>query len=735
MTAYTKIGISLIMSILLPYFVWASDKNSTPFSELDQVLQYRISAEMGRDNPEYHFEKDGDVFFARNSAIGIKATVSQSGVNFKAGNYYWGLKLKEEMPAEMVSANHGIVESVVPEKNKIEFSNPGNTMSWYVNGPMGFQQGWTVSKPTPGQDGYLSLSFTLTGNLNHLVNEDSRGITLVDNNNTSILSYHGLLAFDAENNPLPVRFIKMDETLKIIVDDRGASYPIVIDPWLQSVKLYASDMWSNDYNGSGVTVSADGKTVVTGAYGADFNGDPPFSNAGAAYIFEKPTEGWLYAGQTAKISASDKASSDFMGTRIAINADGSTIVVSSYGSDPDGISDAGALYVFERPEGGWENATETAKLIASDKAFSDALGWGLSISKDGSVIAGGAINADHRDGTSTAGAVYVFKRSEGGWTNSTESAKLIAEVNDPGDKLGRSVKMSSDAQTIVAGAPKAHTFNSGSAGAAYVFEMPLEGWTGSAATPIYQTAKLIGSDRVALDEFGTSVDISYDGKYIAIGNHRADFPVAADAGAAYVFSKPENGWTDATETAKLSASDMITGDWFGYSVSIDSSGSTLAVGAYRMNSGSAYIYKKPTDGWITATENNKILASDGVKSDFFGQSVCLNSKGDELVVGAWGVDFGTNSNAGAVYVFNLSNNPTSLNNSKSEKYSLYPNPVSDFVFINGLKVAETNVKIYNLLGIKVCDKEIHEGGINLGNLKPGIYYLRVAGKTLKMIKK
>jgi flagellar biosynthesis/type III secretory pathway M-ring protein FliF/YscJ len=62
MTAYTKIGISLIMSILLPYFVWASDKNSTPFSELDQVLQYRISAEMGRDNPEYHFEKDGDVF-------------------------------------------------------------------------------------------------------------------------------------------------------------------------------------------------------------------------------------------------------------------------------------------------------------------------------------------------------------------------------------------------------------------------------------------------------------------------------------------------------------------------------------------------------------------------------------------------------------------------------------------------------------------------------------------------
>jgi hypothetical protein len=61
--------------------------------------------------------------------------------------------------------------------------------------------------------------------------------------------------------------------------------------------------------------------------------------------------------------------------------------------------------VFVRPRNGWKNATETAKLIASDGAAGDQLGsavsaWGLT----GVAGAPGATVG----GNSRQGAVYVF---------------------------------------------------------------------------------------------------------------------------------------------------------------------------------------------------------------------------------------------------------------------------------------------------------------------------------------
>jgi len=78
------------------------------------------------------------------------------------------------------------------------------------------------------------------------------------------------------------------------------------------------------------------------------------------------------------------------------------------------------------------------------------------------------------------------------------------------------------------------------------------------------------------------------------------------SGSAYVFTKPTSGCTVASQYVKLKAWDGAESDYFGYSVSI--SGDHIVIGAYGDDdngnySGSAYVFTKPTSGWINSTQN------------------------------------------------------------------------------------------------------------------------------------
>jgi hypothetical protein len=144
-----------------------------------------------------------------------------------------------------------------------------------------------------------------------------------------------------------------------------------------------------------VAISGDGSTVVAGAFGAAIAGN---RFQGAAYVFVKPGTGWATTTETAKLTASDGAASDSLGSSVAISGDGSTVVAGA-----NGTSGQGAVYVFVKPSTGWGSTTETAKLTASDGAAANGLGWSAAISSNGrTVVAGGApVNAPR-------GAVYEF---------------------------------------------------------------------------------------------------------------------------------------------------------------------------------------------------------------------------------------------------------------------------------------------------------------------------------------
>jgi hypothetical protein len=151
--------------------------------------------------------------------------------------------------------------------------------------------------------------------------------------------------------------------------------------------------------------------------------------------------------------------------------------------------------------------------------------------------------------------------------------------------------------------------------------------------------KIIASDAAGEDRFGRSVSIN--GNYAIVGADGDDNNGSA-SGSVYIFNRYGTTWT---QQQKLLASDGVKYDSFGWSVSI--SGDYAIVGANYDNdngigSGSVYIFKRDGTTWI---QQQKLLASDGSTKDYFGQSVAIS--GDYAIVGA----DGDNSSTGSAYIF------------------------------------------------------------------------------------
>jgi FG-GAP repeat len=107
--------------------------------------------------------------------------------------------------------------------------------------------------------------------------------------------------------------------LLVSINAAGARYPVTIDPVIQQARLTASDGAANNQLGFSVAVSGD--TIVAGAPFATIgaiNGIGGNAGQGAAYVFVKPASGWANATETARLTASDGAANDQLGFSVAV---------------------------------------------------------------------------------------------------------------------------------------------------------------------------------------------------------------------------------------------------------------------------------------------------------------------------------------------------------------------------------------------------------------------------------
>ena len=212
-----------------------------------------------------------------------------------------------------------------------------------------------------------------------------------------------------------------------VLDEFGAAYVFQRDEggpnnWGEVAKLTASDAAALDLFGWSVAVSAD--TAVVGARLADH----PEGNtdAGAAYVFRRDQGGAANWGEVAKLLASDDYSNDQFGWSVAVSGD--TAVVGAPLVEDGPYTESGAAYVFQRRgEACSCNWDQLKRVRASDPEARDRFGNSAAISGDTVLV--GARRED--SGGTDAGAAYLVQlppRPVGGIAVEPDLSALAADT-------------------------------------------------------------------------------------------------------------------------------------------------------------------------------------------------------------------------------------------------------------------------------------------------------------------
>ncbi|WP_049630303.1 FG-GAP repeat protein [Cellvibrio sp. pealriver] len=374
------------------------------------------------------------------------------------------------------------------------------------------------------------------------------------------------LALSGDGKTLAVGTTLDERPSSGIIHYVGSSNPACFEFYPSSASSTSSTSSSSSSTSSSSSSSKNSSSSYNGG-----------TNSGSVHVFIRLEDGWL---QQAYIKNSNAQAGDMFAASIALSTDGNTMAVGATGEDSNatgvngtqsndtcyyladsgyviepeckeagkyavrGLIKNGAAYVFKRSDNVW---AQEAYLKPSTTFINTAFGSSIDLSGDGNILVVGTpgdaskatgINGDTVQTIEYAntGATYVFTRSGSNWIQEAfikPSTLTLHEgvslANDRsievlgGGQFGGDVSISKDGTTLAVGSFRESSNAKGingdqgdnsalRAGAVFVFKRNNSVWTQQS----YVKASNTDSD----DRFGLNVDVSADGKTMAVGAHR-----------------------------------------------------------------------------------------------------------------------------------------------------------------------------------------------------------------------
>ena len=437
---------------------------------------------------------------------------------------------------------------------------------------------------------------------------------------------------------LSLKVAAFSSVLLMFADPALAQLP----PKLTFTGAVGSDTWEQlgsdidgeaafDSSGGSVSLSADGLSVAIGATSNDGNGRD--SGQVRIYRFSGVKAEWEQFGA----DIDGEVAGDQSGLPVSLSADGLTVAIGARRNDVTGSSfRQSRIYRYDEASSQWEQLGA----VIDSEAVSDSAGFSLSLSADGQTI---AIGYPPRNGAGRSGKACIYRYDEG----SAQWEQLGEDIDGEviGDRLGASVSLSEDGQTIAIGAPG----NEGNG-------------TNSEHTEIYHYNEVsaqweqLGSDIDAeadFDRSGEAVTMSSDGLNVAIGAPGNDGNGSSSGHTR--FFRYDNSTTQWEQLgADIDGEAVFDGS--GESVSLSADGFTAAIGTSKNDgngdsSGHARIYQY--NGAVSQWEQ---LGADIDGEDIFdrsGGSVSLSADGLTVAIGAPGND-GSQNGSGHARIYRFS---------------------------------------------------------------------------------
>lgn len=263
------------------------------------------------------------------------------------------------------------------------------------------------------------------------------------------------------------------------ISNAGAAYVFERNSsgiWEEVAKLTAED--ANAGDGFGGSVAIYGRYAIVCAEGQDYDADGNnyLDNAGAVYFFQRTDGGdWL---QVQKLTVSNRAAGDGL-SGVAIHGTTAVVGVSGANTDVNGqqpVSAAGAAYVFERNSNGtW---VETQKITANQRSANDAFGYSIAIFGNYLLVSAlfEDEDASGNNTVSNAGAAYLFGRPNNGLF--TQLQKITSPIRNSEDQFGSSVALYGNYALVGAHFANLNNNGTGfmnDAGAAYLYQWNATG--------------------------------------------------------------------------------------------------------------------------------------------------------------------------------------------------------------------------------------------------------------------
>ena len=544
-------------------------------------LQSAVSARLGAESARFRVTHiAGSRLLA--SGGGVSTVFARSGPIVRAGGAALTFRVSAvgygTGPLSLASSG------AVATGNRVLYRR-GAVSEWYRNGPLGLEQGFTLSRPPRSSKGGVTISERLSGHL--ITRRAGAGLAFARTaTGPVLLRYSAPTAVDATGRSLPARFQLHGATVLVRIDDARARYPVTIDPLIQpGTQLTGSGATAQSAFGMSVALSSDGNTALIGG-----PADTTYlGGVGAVWVFTRSGSTWTQQGP--QLTGSGEIGNADFGDSVALSADGSTALIGG----PRDNNSVGAAWVFTRSGGVWTQ--QGAKLTASDEAapvqvyggsYFGGGSWGQSValSADGSTA---LIGGFHDNGTVvtqngateyfSVGAAWVFTRSGGVW--SQQGLKLTASDETGPSAFGGSVALSADGNTALIGDGQPGVVSTG----AWVFTRTAGVWSQQGL----ELPALAGGRSVALSADGSTA--------LMCGN------------AAWVFTRTAGAWSQ--QGPELSGNGMLGC----MNVALSADGSTALIAGGGNGFESAWVF---TRSGLTWTQQGRGQSGFGIRAALSG---------------------------------------------------------------------------------------------------------------------
>jgi hypothetical protein len=332
---------------------------------------------------------------------------------------------------------------------RVEYAGPG-FVEWYDNRPDGLEQGFRLAeRPAtdpwrPAPDGPVRLAGRVETTL-RLDASRPDSILYRDEAGHPVLVYRNLVVEDATGRRLPARIEATERELALVIDDRAAVYPVLVDP------TFGAPLWIGDIDQAGAefgyTVAAAGDVNDDG-YDDILVGATEFDNGntgeGAVFLYyggpdgPSDTPAWHVEGNQTNVA---------LGTAIAggwdLNGDDyADIVLGAAAYSPSGAALLGGrVWIYAGAAG---TPSTTAVFTKSGDAPSQGFGTSVAVGPVGQGLPPDLIVGARgvTNGESGEGRAFVFLGTYDQWPDATPD--WTYEANQASAHLGDRVAFGGD---------------------------------------------------------------------------------------------------------------------------------------------------------------------------------------------------------------------------------------------------------------------------------------------------